>query len=445
MQKKHKRRLKMTALLLICMILAGPVNTIGAYANMDPDIVARAKEAEAAAEAAAGTENEKHEDEDTGDEEDEVSVAEEVTKSNPQDKYQNQIDDINQKLKNLDQENKELQASLDETKDQKQKEVSTRDSLGYQINITKSEIELLEESITLQEGHIAQTEEDILLKQGEIDENYELFKIRLRALYVTDDSTTLGLLFGADDFADFLSRTEMLTSIAEHDRELMQMLTGQRTELELAKADLEETLAQLEETRLEAEEKKQKLSVQINAAEATIYSLDQLEREFLADLEANKKAAAQMQSNLEEIYRQIEWDKNPYVGGIMAWPLPNYTQITSNYGWRWNKSDYHTGVDISGGGVYGKNIVAANSGTVVFINWTYTPGRDYGIYVLVDHGGGMSTLYAHCSTLLVSVGDHVEKGQPIAQVGSTGWSTGPHLHFEVRVDGEHTNPLPYIT
>ena len=92
----------------------------------------------------------------------------------------------------------------------------------------------------------------------------------------------------------------------------------------------------------------------------------------------------------------------------------------------------------------GATIVAANTGTVVKTNTSFTPGRGYGIYVIIDHGGGKSTLYGHCSALLVSEGQTVSRGQPIAQVGSTGWSTGPHLHFEVREDGNHVNPLPYL-
>jgi len=101
-------------------------------------------------------------------------------------------------------------------------------------------------------------------------------------------------------------------------------------------------------------------------------------------------------------------------------------------------------MDIAGTGVYGANIVAANTGTVRYVNWAYSPGRGYGIYLIVDHGGGVSTLYAHCSNILVKVGDTVIKGDPIAKVGSTGWSTGPHLHFEVRVNGNAQNPKHYV-
>ncbi len=128
----------------------------------------------------------------------------------------------------------------------------------------------------------------------------------------------------------------------------------------------------------------------------------------------------------------------------MTHPAPELTQITSSYGLRFNRSNFHTGVDFSVAGAYGKAVVAANAGKVAFVNTAYTPGYGYGKYLILDHGGGITTLYAHNSAILVQEGQTVEKGQKIAQVGSTGWSTGPHCHFEVRVNGTHTDPMPYL-
>ena len=121
------------------------------------------------------------------------------------------------------------------------------------------------------------------------------------------------------------------------------------------------------------------------------------------------------------------------------WPLPGYSTITSGFGSRWGSN--HTGIDISGGGVYGSPIVAAEAGTVVVAatHWSY------GNYVIVDHGGGYTTLYAHMSSIGCSVGDYVTKGQTIGYVGSTGESTGPHLHFEVRINGTAQNPQNYVS
>nr|WP_243238528.1 M23 family metallopeptidase [Merdimmobilis hominis] len=128
----------------------------------------------------------------------------------------------------------------------------------------------------------------------------------------------------------------------------------------------------------------------------------------------------------------------------MGWPVPGYSKITSDYGWRFNNTDFHTGIDISGPNIYGKQTVAVADGTVAFVQTTYTPGRGYGKYIIVDHGGGITTLYGHNSAILVSVGQKVTRGQALTQIGSTGWSTGPHLHFEVRVNGKHVNPWTYL-
>ena len=114
--------------------------------------------------------------------------------------------------------------------------------------------------------------------------------------------------------------------------------------------------------------------------------------------------------------------------------------MTCPYGSRFGGSDFHTGIDISGGGAYGSPVLAANSGTVKVANTSFTPGYGYGKYVIIDHGGGIQTLYGHMSALSVSVGDVVAQGQKIGEVGSTGWSTGPHIHFEIRVNNKAVNP-----
>ena len=160
-------------------------------------------------------------------------------------------------------------------------------------------------------------------------------------------------------------------------------------------------------------------------------------------MEAKKAEAAQVQNEIDAIYAELAANASNSSNSSMKdsgfiWPLPGYTTITSGYGARWGST--HTGIDISGGGCYGSGIVAAASGTVIKAasHWSY------GNYVIVDHGGGYTTLYAHCSQLLVSVGQNVAQGQKIALVGSTGQSTGPHLHFEVRINGKTQNPRNFV-
>lgn len=358
--------------------------------------------------------------------------------------YQNDIDRINSEMKELEEKKQSIQASISSTKSAKEQEEERKQRLDDQISITRNEIALLEERIAVLEEAIAEKEQEIADKQISIDENYVLFQQRIRALYIQDDASVLGLLLGADSFADFLTKTEIVTRIAEHDQDLIDTLTLEYQELEQAQQELQEAMELLDADRSATLNKKQELDTQVSEVQENIQDMESLEAQFQADLAATQALVAAMQSELENIYRQIEWDKNPYVGGEMAWPVPGYYNITSDYGYRFGGSDYHTGIDISGTNVYGQPIVAANDGTVKFVNWTYTPGRGYGIYLIVDHGGGVSTLYGHTSNIVVSVGDVVTAGQKIAEVGSTGWSTGPHLHFEVRIDGSHVNPKPYV-
>lgn len=368
------------------------------------------------------------------------------TSTDPTAAYESKISDLDAKMKAIQEENKKIESQLKSTTSEKQQAQVKRGNIDYEIKLTKDEIDILAERIRLLENDIHKKLEEIEVKQEEIDESYQLYLKRMRALYMSDDVTTLGLILGADDFTTFLNITDTMNRVAEHDSNLIQELTVQRRELEQTKAELNQRLEELEEDRKATEEKKHQLSGQLQAADLQIHSLAEDEKAYNAELEKNKAMMAAMKKEMDDLYAKIEWSKNPYVGGQMMWPVPGFYTISSNYGWRFGGSDFHTGMDVAGGGksIYGANVVAANAGTVKYTNWSYTPGRGYGIYVLLDHGGNISTMYAHLSNIQVKVGDNVTAGQVIGNVGSTGWSTGPHLHFEVRVNGQHTNPLPYV-
>ena len=420
---KPKKHYALLALVLcLCCVMGGPVRPLMAFAavnldlNMNSSEPASAQQAVQAVEAASSNES----------------------------RYRTEIDKINDKLEDLQKEKQEIEKSIQATKNQKDKEQANKNYLDRQITITKDEITNLLERVSVLEAQIEETQGEIEEKQASIDLHYEQFKKRLRTMYMYGETSTLELILGAASFSDFLSKTEMVVRIAEHDRILMQNITAERIGLEESQQAMQEAKTQLEQDKNDVEGKKRTLDQHITAASLKIQDMEEMERQFRKDLAQNQAEQAAMQKELDSIYQQIEWDKNPYVGGEMAWPVPGYYKITSEYGWRFNGTDYHTGMDIAGTGVYGKPIVAANAGTVRFVNWKYTAGKGYGIYLIVDHGGGMSTLYGHCSNIVVKVGDVVKKGQKIAEVGSTGWSTGPHLHFEVRVDGKHTNPKPYV-
>lgn len=427
-------RLKKSVLALVlcaCMLSGGPARPLYAYASIDDDDIEIVEE-----------ESEDYEEEYEESDTDNAEVNATI------DRLQNQIEQNNDKIEQLQEKQKEIEQSISAAQKDKNSAIALVNYIDQQISNTREQLEALQERIANLQEQIVQKNKDILNKQGEIDRNYETLRKRLRAMYMQDTTSTLGLILGAESFADMLTRAEYVQRIAEHDRNLLSTLADQRVELEREKGSLEQTKLDVENDHKTAREKEDELGRQVSAAELQVQDIAAMERAYRADLEKNKQLQDAAKAEIDRLYKEIEWSKQVYAGGAMAWPLPGFSSISSEFGLRFSGADNHTGIDITGTGVFGHDIVAANSGKVVVANLTYTNGVGYGKYVMIDHGVkdgvSISTIYAHCNELLVSAGDTVKRGQAIAKVGSTGWSTGAHLHFEVRLDGLPVNPRPYI-
>ena len=332
------------------------------------------------------------------------------------------------------------QAQIDAAKSEKDKYLAEKNQLNGQIDNTQAQINVLTDKITLLDNMIAENNASIADLEEEIDKDYEIFRQRARASYMSGDSSTISLLLGADSFSDFLMKADITARVAENDREIIAGLEANIAELEKLQEENEANKADLNESKGTLDEKKQQLNGQVSQIQGQIEDIDALQKQYEANKAEIDKMMAQVQSEINDIYASYE-SQGEYTGGVMTWPVPGYTGITSYYGWRFNNTDFHTGIDISGSNIYGQNIVAAADGVVIKAQETYVQGVGYGRYLIIDHGGNISTLYGHTSQLLVSEGDHVTRGQAIAKVGSTGWSTGPHLHFEVRENGTAVNPL----
>ena len=367
---------------------------------------------------------------------------------------QDQLAALNSQQEDLQKQQEALDAKISQAENELERQQLIKENSSYQITLTEQRINLLEEKIALlntsieeKETEIAQKEEEITQIQNTIDENYELLKKRLRSMYTTGRSSTLGLLLGADSFTEFLTHADRLKRIAEHDRELIEALSADMETINAAKAEVESAKAEVETNKTEIETEKAQVEylesqyhAQVQEAESQIQDIEALQAQMEADTAKIQAELQQVQAEIDAIYAANVSD-GEYVGGNFGWPLPGYSYISSYFGWRFNNTDFHTGIDITGANVYGKSIVASNAGTVMHVQRTYTPNKGYGMYVIVDHGGGYTTLYGHMSNIVVNVGDVVARGQKIGEVGSTGWSTGPHLHFEIRVNGEAINPL----
>lgn len=365
--------------------------------------------------------------------------------------YESTLKELNNRIEQLDKEQKKLEADIAKAKTEKDKKLAEKRQLDSEVKIAKEQIALLTERIALLSQNIEEKEAEIINAQGNIDVNYDLFKKRLRAMYMTNNASQIGLILGAESFSEFLSKSEMLTSIAEHDKELLNNLIENKRNIEDAKAQIEASKAEVDASKVEMEAKKKQLDGMVQTTNAKIQDIDQLAAEYAKNKAVLDKQEKEVQAEIQKIYDEMN-SEGDYTGGVLAWPVPGFSRISSDFGWRFNKTDYHTGIDIAGTsdkGIMGQKIVAAADGKVAFVNRSFVPGRGYGIYVIIDHGGGVSTLYGHTSKVLVEYGQTVKRGQEIAKVGSTGWSTGPHLHFEVRETvngkkGQYVNPWKYL-
>lgn len=357
------------------------------------------------------------------------------------------LDHLNGQYSELEKQQQAIKDKLNKTKTEKQKQEAIRKNLTNQISTTQKQINLLDNKISYLQNDIADKEQRINELSAEVVQQQDLFMKRIRSIYKTSVGTSmLGMVFGVDSLGSYLSYGKYLSRISEHDSALLQTLSDNIEELRTLQAQMQAEKEDLADTKVTAESKKASLTSQKTEVESTLQDIKKLEQEYMADKAAVEKEMKQIQADIDAIYASTAGSGSQvdYSGTGFIYPVKGYTYISSYYGWRFNNTNYHTGVDFPAPA--NTPIRASASGTVIYVRTGAGYGRawGYGNYVIVDHGGGFSTLYAHCTSIPVSVGDTVTKGQTIAYVGTTGWSTGYHLHFEIRRNGAHTNPLNYL-
>ena len=357
------------------------------------------------------------------------------------------LDHLNDQYEQLENQQQAIKDKLSATKTEKEKQEAIRSSLTSQITTTQQQITLLDNKINYLQNDIAEKEQKIEELSAEVLEQQDLFMKRIRSIYKSSVGTSmLGMVFGVDSLGSYLSYGKYLSRISEHDSTLLQTLADNIAELRELQQQMQVEKEDLADTKVTAESKKASLTSQKTEVESTLQDIKKMEQEYLADQAAIQKEMQQIQADIDAIYAaaagsgsQVDYSTTGFI-----YPIKGYTYISSYYGWRFNNTNYHTGVDFPAPA--NTPIRASASGTVIYVRTGAGYGRNwgYGNYLIVDHGGGFSTLYAHCTSIPVSVGDTVTKGQTIAYVGTTGWSTGYHLHFEIRRNGAHTNPLNYL-
>jgi murein DD-endopeptidase MepM/ murein hydrolase activator NlpD len=400
----------------------------------------------------------------------------------------------------------DLQSQIDSLEGKKSQEQQYQATLNEQIEIIRNniailnkELESINSDIETTENNIDVLDQSIIDQQEAIDKKVEVFKERLCAMYVSGNDNLATVVVGTSSFYDMLSRVEMVNRIASYDEELINDILGEIDAMEQSKKDLESEKLTLEmrldEQKKRKEEKDAEMEVYYEKTRQCQAEIDSMTLEQQT-LESDKASLAAMNEEFDaqiqaEIQRQAEEAQRAYEARVQAeqeaarqaqaaaaqssgeyytptysepayipspsasgfsWPAPGFCYISSGYGYRWGTT--HRGIDIGDAGIHGGAACAAKAGTVIYVNNSCTHdyakngnccGDGYGNYVLISHDGTYSTLYGHLASACVSVGQSVSQGQVIGYIGSTGWSTGAHLHFEVRVNGAAQDPMGYVS
>lgn len=366
---------------------------------------------------------------------------------------QTEIDNLKSKNKAIASQKSELNQQLKEIKADKSAAVSKRNILEQKINILEDEIENLDEQLTQYAQLIEEKKTQVAENQAEEESQFELFCQQVRAMEKQGDVNYLNILFSSTSFTDLLSRLNMVNSLAEYSDTVRENLRTARAELQAAQEELETAEAETQATRDAQEEAKAELTSQQSEVKTLIAEIAADEKETQAAIDALNAAAKEMDAQVAKKEKELEAliaaakqsGSNAYQfdpGTGFYWPLPKErVSVTSFFGYRKDpftgKTANHSGTDI--GAPSGTNIYAAHGGVVL----TSAYHNSYGNYVVLSRGDGVTTLYAHMSKRKVSEGDVVSQGQVIGLVGSTGRSTGAHLHFEVRVNGVRQDALKY--
>lgn len=336
---------------------------------------------------------------------------------------------------------------------------STKKDLSNYISTLDNELADITSKIEELEALIAEKEAEIVVAQAALDEaerieaeQYAAMKSRVKFMYEQGEALYLELFFDARSFSDFLNKADYIEQISEYDREMLVEYQNTVETVQAMKNVLDADKAVLDEAKSVTEEEKNALEVlmnekqqQINAYEVDIENKEQAIAEFEAEIVATDELIAQLESSVTEERKAIALSQGytlEYDGSRLTWPCPSYTRISSDYGTRIHPTlgieMFHNGLDMAASS--GSAILAAYSGVVSAAGYSSAMGN----YIMIDHGSGLTTIYMHATTLYVSENDLVMGGEQIATVGSTGRSTGPHLHFSVRLNGVYQSPWNYL-
>lgn len=310
--------------------------------------------------------------------------------------------------------------------------------LTYQISAAEIDLEKKENAYEKAIQNVVIIENEVEEKQAELDGRQDTLRKRVRSIYEEGEMSYFEVLLQSTDISDFISRMEYLSYLVDNDQKILTDIKIQKDQLYEKKEQLVAKKDEAEKLKSQAIAAKNYLDSSKGQKEVALAENKKYQDDLLVQIEKMEKDSKALEATIRELQKK----NNGIIGSVGVWPTPGYWYITSAYGYRTHpitrKYTLHSGVDI--GAPNRAKIISAGAGVVIYSGWYGA----YGNAVIIDHGNGLSTLYGHMSSRAVANGRAVVAGQTIGYVGSTGWSTGPHLHFEVRKNGTPTSPMQYF-
>ncbi len=356
--------------------------------------------------------------------------------------YGDQLDSFQAQQKKVQQEMAQQQKILREKESQKRTFIGQLNQLENDMAGVQKDLGTLEDQLQVAEKQVAKTSQELAQTQEELNQRMEIFKQRVKEVYINGQVSYWEVAFQATSVSDFLSRFDLLEKLVEQDVNLLDEIEAQKKQVEEKKRKLEIERNRIAGIKASTESQERVLADRQDQKKQMIQDAEQDKEKIEQALDELERLSDQIAAKIKKIQQERMKNSTEHFSGQFSWPTPGYNRITSPFGWRIHPilktRRMHTGTDI--GAPAGTNIQAAADGTLIFAG---SLGA-YGNATVIDHGDGMSTMYAHQSRILVSENQKVQRGQVIGKVGSTGWSTGPHLHFEVRKNGDPVNPMNYF-
>lgn len=350
------------------------------------------------------------------------------------------LEDLQKQQKAIKSQITNLKNSILKVEDEQKDVAAQLAQIEDELEKAKKELAAAEMKLKDTEQKLKKTEEELEAAEKQVEEQEDDLSIRMRTLYKTGPVDYIEVLLGSSSFADFLTRLDLVKRIIDSDKNLLAEFQEKKDLIEQKKDELEEQKAQILAQRDIIRNKKTTIASRQSDRKRLLAQLEKEKEEYERRHDQLLADAAALTKKIQELQAK---NKNAYMGtGEFRWPVPSSTRVTSDYGWRihpiYKTKKFHEGIDI--GAPTGSAVVAADDGVVIYTGWY----GGYGNTIIVDHGGGISTQYSHLSKIQVENGAKVDKGDKIGLVGSTGLSTGPHLHFTVRKNGELASPWNWL-